>query len=66
LNYVKQRKKNLGEVEDPFYESNLELLNTIKLPVNLHYLTDQLPGPNYMPLETDAHYRTEFGIDKSH
>jgi hypothetical protein len=51
-------------VEDPFYESNLELLNTIKLPVNLHYLTDQLPGPNYLPLETDAHYRTEFGNDK--
>jgi hypothetical protein len=29
--------------------------------MNIHYLTDRLPGPNYNPLETDANYRTEFG-----
>lgn len=41
--------------------SNLELLGTIKLPNNIHYLTDQLPRPNYEPLETDANYKTDFG-----
>ena len=30
--------------------------------MNIHYLTDRLPGPNYEPLETDANYRTEFGV----
>ena len=24
------------------------LLNTIKIPKNLHYLTDKLPKPNYL------------------
>jgi len=38
-------------------------LNTIKLPVNIHYLTDRLPGPNYTPLEHDANYRTDFGAN---
>lgn len=62
MNAIKQRiKRNKQDYEDPFYESNAELLNTIKFPMNIHYLTDRLPGPNYDPLETDANYRTEFG-----
>lgn len=28
------------------------LLTTIKVPKNLHYLTDKLPKPNYAPLRT--------------
>ena len=28
------------------------LLNTIKVPKNIHYLTDRLPKPNYNPLKT--------------
>jgi hypothetical protein len=61
LNAIKQRIKRNQEYEDPFYESNAELLNTIKFPMNIHYLTDRLPGPNYQPLETDANYKTDFG-----
>jgi len=29
-----------------------ELLNTIKIPANLHYLTDKLPKSNYNPILT--------------
>ena len=28
------------------------LLNTIKVPQNMHYLTDKLPIPNYDPIKT--------------
>ena len=28
------------------------LLNTIRIPKNIHYLTDRLPKPNYQPLKT--------------
>ena len=31
-------------------ERNPELMKTILLPKNLHYLTDVLPKPNYKPL----------------
>lgn len=31
--------------------SPVNLLNTIKIPKNLHYLTDRLPKPNYEPLK---------------
>jgi len=27
------------------------LLNTIRIPKNMHYLTDRLPKPNYQPLK---------------
>lgn len=38
---------------EDLYSSNSQgqLLNTIKVPLNLHYLTDQLPSPNYDPLD---------------
>lgn len=28
------------------------LLTTIRVPKNMHYLTDRLPKPNYAPLKT--------------
>jgi NIMA (never in mitosis gene a)-related kinase 1/4/5 len=33
-------------------ELNETMLKTIKLPNNLHYLTDRLPGANYDPIKT--------------
>jgi NIMA (never in mitosis gene a)-related kinase len=32
-------------------ESVSELLKTIKIPKNIHYLTEKLPKPNYIPLK---------------
>jgi hypothetical protein len=44
-------------------ESNMleegELLRTIKVPMNMHYLTDRLPRPNYKPLSTRRSYDAE-------
>lgn len=36
------------------------LLNTIKIPKNLHYLTDKLPKPNYEPLKTKTIDKRKF------
>ena len=33
--------------QDPFYDSHSSLLNTIRVPKNLLYLTDRLPKPTY-------------------
>lgn len=33
---------------------NSQLLNTIRVPMKLHYLTDMLPEPNYKPIESSA------------
>lgn len=33
--------------EDPFNDSHSQLLNTIRVPKNLLYLTDRLPKPMY-------------------
>ena len=42
---VKRINDNLlMEVDE---SSSINLLNTIKIPKNLHYLTDRLPKPNY-------------------
>lgn len=40
-------ESHLTEVDEgvPF------LLNTIRIPKNLHYITDRLPKPNYQPLK---------------
>mmetsp|Transcript_11331 Transcript_11331/g.9725 ORF Transcript_11331/g.9725 Transcript_11331/m.9725 type:complete len:83 (+) Transcript_11331:266-514(+) len=40
----------LEEVDETMYQSNL--LNTIRIPKNLHFLTERLPKPNYTPLKT--------------
>ena len=41
--------EKIQEADD---EEALELLQTIKLPSNLHYLTDKLPKSNYQPIKT--------------
>ena len=41
--------KHFTEIDE--MGSNL-LLNTIRIPKNMHYLTDRLPKPNYAPLKT--------------
>ena len=48
--------KSLSENEG---ENNL-LLNTIKFPKNLHYLTERLPKPNYSPLKTKKVDKQQF------
>ena len=35
------------EVGNPTQETKEQLLRTIRIPRNLHYLTDKLPRPNY-------------------
>ena len=42
-------EKHLTELEDGLQNS---LLNTIRVPKNLHFLTERLPKPNYLPLRT--------------
>lgn len=46
--------------EDLMIDSTIQLLNTIKVPVNLHYLTDRLPEPNYNPLSTRRSYNADY------
>ena len=43
---VKKRIERLFP-EEQFFESQTSLLNTIRVPKNLLYLTDRLPKPNY-------------------
>ena len=42
-----------------FYEEKMDLLNTIKVPLNMHYLTNRLPEPNYEPLDKTEN-KTEY------
>lgn len=44
---VKKRIEKLFPDEQDFYNSQTDLLNTIRVPKNLLYLTDRLPKPNY-------------------
>lgn len=44
------------EIEEP----NKALLNTIRCPMNIHYLTDKLPKANYEPIKTRVSYDTGF------
>jgi NIMA (never in mitosis gene a)-related kinase len=39
-----------------------ELLRTIRIPKNMHYLTDKLPKPNYIPVK---YHRSTIGAIKS-
>ncbi|EAR83720.2 plant dual-specificity MAP kinase kinase family domain protein (macronuclear) [Tetrahymena thermophila SB210] len=47
---IKRMNDSLLTEVDEAIQNNL--LNTIKIPKNLHYLTDRLPKPNYEPLKT--------------
>jgi hypothetical protein len=43
---VKKKSEKLFP-EENFFASQSSLLNTIRVPKNLLYLTDRLPKPNY-------------------
>lgn len=43
-------------------ESTPELLKTIRIPKNMHYLTEKLPKPNYIPVK---YRRSTIGAIKS-
>ena len=43
-------------------ESAPELLKTIRIPKNMHYLTEKLPKPNYIPVK---YRRSTMGVIKS-
>lgn len=50
-----------GKFNDELYSSSSQqLLNTIKVPLNLHYLTDKLPSPNYDPLDNRISINTDY------
>lgn len=53
LPYVRKRSEKLFP-QDEFYDSQSSLLNTIRVPKNLLYLTDRLPKPSY---ESPQQYR---------
>ena len=53
LPYVRKRAEKLFP-QDEFYDSQSSLLNTIRVPKNLLYLTDRLPKPSY---ESPQQYR---------
>ena len=44
---IKKRIEKLFPSQDEFYDSQSSLLNTIRVPKNLLYLTDRLPKPSY-------------------
>jgi NIMA (never in mitosis gene a)-related kinase len=46
----RKRREFMLEVETKVSPFKEQLLRTIKIPRNLHYLTDQLPKPNYEEL----------------
>ena len=51
--FVRKRIEKLFP-QDEFYDSQSSLLNTIRVPKNLLYLTDRLPKPSY---ESPQQYR---------
>lgn len=44
---IRKRIEKLFPSTDEFYDSQSSLLNTIRVPKNLLYLTDRLPKPSY-------------------
>jgi hypothetical protein len=44
---IRKRMEKLFPSQDEFYDSQSSLLNTIRVPKNLLYLTDRLPKPSY-------------------
>ena len=46
------KKRNFYEIYLSIFILDDELLKTIRLPKNIHYLTDRLPKANYNPLMT--------------
>ena len=50
-------EKHFTEIDEAFQN---QLLTTIRVPKNLHYLSDKLPKANYSPLKTKKVDRTKF------
>ncbi len=60
MNSIKSRINNT--VSYPYEETDpLQLLNTIKMPQKMHYLTDILPAPNYDPIKDEPATRMTEG-----
>ena len=57
---IKNRIDARSSVEFDTEETNKTLLNTIRCPMNIHYLTDKLPKANYEPIRTRVSYDTGF------
>lgn len=48
---VMEKFKNGVNLKESVEEVRANLLQTIKFPANLQYLTDRLPKPNYDPIK---------------
>lgn len=59
-NLIKSHMEVKTAVETDLEEPNKALLNTIRCPMNIHYLTDKLPKANYEPIKTRVSYDTGF------
>lgn len=59
-NLIRSRIEVRSNIETEVEESNKALLNTIRCPMNIHYLTDKLPKANYDPIKTRVSYDTGF------
>lgn len=51
LPMIVDKINNVVNLKESIEESKCNLLQTIKFPANLQYLTDKLPKPNYEPLK---------------
>jgi NIMA (never in mitosis gene a)-related kinase len=57
---IRNRMDTPAYIEEEIEESNKNLLNTIRCPMNIHYLTDKLPKPNYEQPNSRVSYDTGF------
>jgi len=57
---IRSRVDQRSSVEMDNSDENKALLNTIRCPMNIHYLTDKLPKANYDPIPTRVSYDTGF------
>lgn len=51
LPMVIEKINNTASLKESLEEGKTHLLQTIRIPANLQYLTDKLPKPNYEPLK---------------
>ena len=49
-NIFYQVNEGFSNILIAFFIRNVFLLNTIRIPKNISYLTERLPKPNYFPL----------------
>lgn len=63
MNFVIDKINNAVALKESLEEGKPNLLQTIKVPSNLQYLTDKLPKPNYEPIKV-AHMSNFEGFSK--